>query len=523
MLLILWKREIMIMENLAYKLNSKSEAFNEADKLKKDLDKIINPEVLRMMLNFSYDGLTYTNQDGIIIFNNEAYCRITGINNKQIIGKSIYDLAQEGFPISQMALGVFKTRETLSEVIRYKNSDKEVLVTIVPLYDDENIFRGIVGNVRDLTSLNKLREELTLINAKYSEEKQKQEEINKELQMQMEKNKRLAERINELLNNFEDYEFAINSKHSRYLAELAYRISHVNSTILITGESGVGKDVFCRMVQKFCNKSKPYYKISCGAIPENLMESELFGYEPGAFTGASKNGKKGIFEVAQDGIVFLDEVGELSLPLQVKLLTVLQDRKFFRIGGTKEIKMEARIISATNRNLKNDVEKGKFRDDLYYRLNVIPVYISPLRERKDDIISLAINYLNKLNQKNKTDVKISFEVQKILLKYNWPGNIRELNNIIERMYVFNSDGIITVENLPYELYKLSEEESDILEICNKSNLKEAMEIIEAKLILKHLNQDFTLSEIADKLGINISTSERKIVKYKLPRRYKRNN
>jgi PAS domain S-box-containing protein len=477
-----------------------------------------------MILDSSYDGLTYTNEDGIIVFSNEAYCRITGIGNEQIIGKSIYDLAQDGFPISQMVMGVFRTRETLSEVIRYNNSDKEVLVTIVPLYDNLGISRGIVGNVRDLTRLNELRNELLIINAKYSEEKQKHEEINKKLQMQLEKNKKLTERVNELINSFEHYELAINSKHSRYLAELAYRISHVDSTILITGDSGVGKDVFCRMVHKFYNKLKPYYKISCGAIPENLMESELFGYEPGAFTGASKTGKKGIFEVAQDGIVFLDEVGELSLPLQVKLLTVLQDRKFYRIGGTKEVKMEARIISATNRNLKDDVEKNKFRSDLYYRLNVIPVYISPLRERKDDIIPLAFNYLSKLNQKNNTNVKISFEVQKILLKYNWPGNIRELNNIIERMYVFNSDDIITVENLPYELSKLNEEaDSDILKIDNKSNLKDAMETIEAKLILKHLNRDLTLQEIANNLGINISTLERKLVKYKLPRRYNRND
>ncbi len=510
------------MGNIEYKLNSKVTSTLNEDNHNKSLDNFVDLNIVKMMLNSSYDGLTYTNEDGIIVFNNAAYCKITGINNEQIIGKSIYDLAQDGFPISQMVLGVFNTKETLSEVIRYKNSDKEVLVTIVPLFNSEGIFKGIVGNIRDLTSLNALRKELSLINAKYSEEKQKQKIINEELQKQLEKNERLAERINELLIGFEDFEFSAFSKHSRDLAELAYRISHVNSTILITGESGVGKDVFCRMVHKFYNNAKPYYKISCGAIPENLMESELFGYEPGAFTGASKSGKKGIFEVAQDGIVFLDEVGELSLPLQVKLLTVLQDRKFYRLGGTREIKMEARIISATNRNLKDDVAKGRFRGDLYYRLNVIPVYIPPLRERKEDIIHLASSYLNRLNQKNNTNIKMSFEVQKILLKYNWPGNIRELNNIIERMYVFNTGGVIDVENLPYELFKIIEEEEDILKIDHKSNLKSAMEIIEAKLILRHLEQEYTLQEIADQLGINISTLERKLLKYNLPRRYKRN-
>lgn len=247
------------------------------------MDQFNDLVVLRMMLDSSYDGLTYTNEDGIIVFSNEAYYRITGIADKQITGKSIYDLAQDGFPISQMVLAVFNTKETLSEVIKYKKSDKEVLVTVVPLYDCEGVFRGIVGNIRDLTSLNELRQELSLINAKYHEEKQKHEEINKELQRQMEKNKRLVERVNELVNGFGDFQFNFDSKYSHDLAELAYRISHVDSTILITGESGVGKDVFCRMVHNFSGNTKPYYKISCGAIPENLMESELFGYEPGAF------------------------------------------------------------------------------------------------------------------------------------------------------------------------------------------------------------------------------------------------
>ncbi len=478
---------------------------------------------MKRILDSSYDGLTYTDENGTIIFSNKAYADITGIQNEDILGKTIYELGPQGFPVSNMVLEVFKTKKTLSEVIQYKKSNKEVLVTIVPVKDEDGIFKGIVGNIRDLTNLNELRKELSLITAKYAEEKTKHEEINKELELQRQNNLKLKEKINALMDSLDnDIELLANSKYSIRLTELAYRISNVDSTILITGESGVGKDVFCRLVHKLYNKNKPYIKISCGAIPEALMESELFGYEPGSFTGAIKNGKKGVFEAAQDGIVFLDEVGELTPALQVKLLTVLQDRKFYRIGGTNEVKVEAKIMSATNRNLKEDVEKGLFRRDLYYRLNVIPVNIPTLRERKEDIIPLANNYLDKLNNKNNTNVRIKFDVQKILEEYEWPGNIRELNNIIERMYVFNVNDEITLDNLPEELKAYRNDYENIMDLDNNKNLKDVMDDIEAKIILKKLELDLTLNEVSEKLGINISTLQRKIERYNLPRRYRKN-
>lgn len=488
----------------------------------RNLDELKKLNIMKTIIDSSYDGLTYTDENGTITFSNQAYEDITGIQIKDLIGKSIYELGPQGFPVSNMVLEVFKTRKTLSEVIQYKKSNKEVLVTIVPVSDEAGIFRGIVGNVRDLTSLNELRKKLSLITAKYTEEKTKHEEINKELEFQRQNNLKLKEKIDTLINSLDDMELLANSKYSIRLAELAYRISNVDSTILITGESGVGKDVFCRLVHKLYNKNKPYIKISCGAIPETLMESELFGYEQGTFTGASKGGKKGVFEAAQDGIVFLDEVGELTPALQVKLLTVLQDRKFYRLGGTNEVKVDAKIISATNRNLKEDVEKGLFRSDLYYRLNVIPVYIPPLRERKEDIIPLANNYLEKLNKKNNTSVRLKFDVQKILEEYTWPGNIRELNNVIERMYVFNINNEITIDNLPEELKAHVNDYENLINVDKSKSLKDTMGEIEAKIILKNLELDLTLNEISNKLGINISTLQRKIEKYSLPRRYRKN-
>ncbi|QIB67859.1 PAS domain-containing protein [Aminipila butyrica] len=485
-----------------------------------EFKKVINFDTFSRIIDSSYDGLTYTDENGIIIFVNSSYCDITGIREDFLLGKSIYSLADMKYPISQMVIKVFEDKQSLSEAIQYNNSEKEVLVTVTPVYDGDKVFKGVIVNVRDLTNLFNLRKELTLINAKYAAEVEKKKKVYQELQKQKDQNEKLIIRLNNMLQSFDNFSFGGNSKQAHKLLELAYRISSVDSTILITGESGVGKEVFCRMVHSFFDTTKPLVKISCGAIPENLMESELFGHEPGAFTGAGKSVKKGIFELAQDGIIFLDEVGELSLYLQVKLLTVLQDRKFYRVGGTKEIHTNARIIAATNRNLKEEVAKGNFRSDLYYRLNVVPVHIPALRERKEDVVLLANQHLANLNEKNNTDIKISFELQKILEEYSWPGNIRELNNIVERMYVFNEDGLLTANNLPEELQGIAEEKN-VLESERHRSLKAALDSFESRFILNNMDDSLSLSDIADKLSISLSTLERKIEKYGLQRRYKK--
>lgn len=204
------------------------------------------------------------------------------------------------------------------------------------------------------------------------------------------------------------------------------------------------------MICRFAG-SPDYIKISCGNLPENLLESELFGYEAGAFTGANRTGKRGIFELAGDGVIFLDEIGELPPQLQVKLLTVLQDRRFYRIGGTAPLPMNARVVAATNRDLKKEVAQGSFRRDLYYRLNVIPVHIPPLRERTEDILPLAEHILLRLNRQQGTAKLFGQAFKKALLAYRWPGNIRELNNIIERAFVLARSDTLELEDLPDEM------------------------------------------------------------------------
>lgn len=475
------------------------------------IERLMNPDILDAILESSVDGFTYTDETGYIVYNNGAYNALTGLSNDRIQGHTIHELVKEGFPISRMMLEVFESRESKSELINYQvDSERLLLVTISPVYSPDGTFRGAVGNVRDMTELMQLRQQLHVTYLDYDRARQDKEEANRTL----------VQRINEMLHLMEDYDIVGKSKAMRSLAELALRVSHVRSTVLITGESGVGKDVFCRMICRFSGRAD-YIKISCGNIPENLLESELFGYEPGAFTGASRTGKQGIFELAGDGVVFLDEIGEMPLQLQVKLLTVLQDRRFHRIGGTAALPMNAQIVAATNRDLKEAVAQGAFRQDLYYRLNVIPVHIPPLRERTEDILPLADRILLRLNRQNNTAKMFSQSFKKALLTYNWPGNIRELSNIVERAYVLAQSDTLEVEDLPEEIASQWLGQRIRPSIHKNSTLHAILEEVEAAILTEHLQEDRTLNEIAASLGIDISTLVRKIKKYNLPKRYKR--
>ena len=475
------------------------------------IERLMNPDILDAILESSVDGFTYTDETGYIVYNNGAYNALTGLSNDRIQGHTIHELVKEGFPISRMMLEVFESRESKSELIKYRaDSERLLLVTISPVYSPDGTFRGAVGNVRDMTELMQLRQQLHITYLDYDRERQGKEKANRAL----------VQRINEMLHLMEDYDIVGRSKAMHSLAELALRVSHVRSTVLITGESGVGKDVFCRMICRFSGQPD-YIKISCGNIPENLLESELFGYEPGAFTGASRTGKQGIFELAGDGVVFLDEIGEMPLQLQVKLLTVLQDRRFHRIGGTVALPMNAQIVAATNRDLKEAVAQGSFRQDLYYRLNVIPVQIPPLRERTEDILPLAEHILLRLNRQNNTTKVFSQSFKKALLLYSWPGNIRELSNIVERAYVLAQSDTLEVEDLPEEIASQWLGQKIRPSIHKNSTLHAMLEEVEAAILAEHLQENRTLQEIASDLGIDISTLVRKIKKYSLPKRYKR--
>ncbi len=299
--------------------------------------------------------------------------------------------------------------------------------------------------------------------------------------------------------------------------DIVHRVAPTNATVLLRGESGVGKEVFARAIHFLSPRAnKPFIAINCGAIPENLLEAELFGYEKGAFTGAYSS-KKGKFELANGGTIFLDEVGELPLHLQVKLLRVLQEKEIERLGSSKPVKVDVRIIAATNRDLESMVREGKFREDLYYRLNVVPIFIPPLRERREDIPVLAQHFLERFKKEYAKDVSISHEVMDALMNYEWKGNVRELQNVLERMVILDRDGTLTEEDLPQEMRRTYPASRETVKIPVNG---ESIWDVERKLIERALSETgFVIKEAAKKLGMTPRQVSYRIQKYgiKLPR------
>lgn len=282
-------------------------------------------------------------------------------------------------------------------------------------------------------------------------------------------------------------EIIAESPQMKKILDIASQIAPTDSTVLITGDSGTGKEVIARFIHAKSTRSrKPWYPVNCGAIPENLLESELFGHEKGSFTGAYQT-KKGYFEVAGDGTLFLDEIGELSENMQVKLLRVLQERNFTRVGGTEKISTDVRLIAATNRNLKEQMQKGKFREDLYFRLNVLEIYIPPLNERRDDIIPLANMFLRQFAVKSGKELRFSNEMIEFLRCAAFPGNVREIKNIVERGTVFARDGI--VERTFFESAETPVEKMSVsLDLNEKIDLDQILADIEKKYITEALKK-----------------------------------
>jgi transcriptional regulator with PAS, ATPase and Fis domain len=293
-------------------------------------------------------------------------------------------------------------------------------------------------------------------------------------------------------------------------------IAAVTTTVLISGESGVGKSVAARYIHDLSErKDKPFVVINCGSIPENLIESELFGHMEGSFTGATKGGKTGLIELGDGGTVFLDEVGDLPIGIQVKLLHVIQEKKLLRVGGQNYIDVDIRIIAATNRNLEKMVENGTFREDLYYRLSVVPIIVPPLRERKDEIEELAWKFLSYYNQKYNFHKEFSPDIINFFRCYNWPGNIRELENIIERLVVTVSGGTITKKDLPAGVAGDEERDSSPLVVNKLISLKDATAIMEKQLLSLAVSSSENTYKIAELLGVNQSTVVRKLKTYNL--------
>lgn len=456
--------------------------------------KELNKE-LTALIESSYDGILITDCMGVIQQVNEAYIRMTGLDKPSITGHPFQELVSKGHCNSSIVPAVLKKKKSVTQ-IQVSPLSHRLLITANPVLNEKKDIIKVVINVRDLTEMDKLRQEL-----------QDSKSLNRRYQAELNTLHGQKDRESQIITS--------KSPEMQGVFDLCVRVAQVDSTVLLLGESGVGKEVLARLIHNSSGRrSGPFIKVNCGAIPEPLLESELFGYERGAFTGAGKEGKAGLFEMADNGTILLDEVGDLPLPLQVKLLRVLQDREFTRIGGITTKKVNVHILAATNRDLEQMVKQGNFREDLYFRLNVVPVYIPPLRSRKPDILPLLEHFMEKFYRKYDIEKRLDPEVTRILLDYDWPGNIRELENMVERLLVTSPGPVIMPDCLPASLVNKVRLPDTTVNIQGIIPLKDAVLELEQQLISRAIQQYGSTYKAAEALGVNQSTIVRKLVRFR---------
>lgn len=447
---------------------------SEIEAISEELESVkrINNE-LKTIIDASYDAILVTDGNGQILRVNQAFERLTHRETPQSMTNLIKKVVAKKGPVTQ-ALDL---------------DGRQLMLTGNPVKNERGELERIVINIRDLTELNSLRRQLA---------------------ESQELSRRYHSEIHELRSKYLKQDGVVfTSEEMQRRLDLAVRVARVDSTVLILGESGVGKEIIAKVIHNNSKrKDGPFIKVNCGAIPGDLLESELFGYESGAFTGAAREGKMGMFELANNGTLFLDEIGDLPLDLQVKLLRVIQDCEIIRVGGTRPRKINVRILAATNKNLQKMVERGEFRDDLYFRLNVVPIHVPPLRERKEDIIPLAKRFKEKVCNRYQIQKDFSPEVLDCFLQYDWPGNVRELENMVERLLVTARGPMVELGDLPPSIYEPNMP-NQAVSVEGLIPLKRAVYEVEKQLITRAMDKFGSTYRAAKLLGVDQSTVARK--------------
>jgi transcriptional regulator with PAS, ATPase and Fis domain len=448
------------------------------------LDRQYKNEILETIIDIAYEWIVVVNREGNIVYINKTYCEFLGIDREQSIGVHATDVIEN----TRMHIVAQTGKEEIADLQLIKGN--YMIANRIPIYSNGQLI-GALGTVlfRDTNEWNKM-------------------------------NSHIKSLMPQLQNYLQDWQESTGAKYtlqdikavSIEMLELKKKVKNVASSdisVLIRGESGTGKELFAHSIHQLSGRShKPFIKINCGAIPEHLLESELFGYEEGAFTGAKKGGKKGKFLLAQGGTVFLDEIGDMPLNMQIKLLRVLQEKELEPVGSVKPVPVDIRIIAATNRPLEKMMEEKRFREDLFYRINVIPFHIPPIRERKEDIDYLTNYFLEKITKRSgKRIIEIDEEVKHLFYLHTWPGNIRELENVMEAAIYLTDAEKITTSSLPKYLLR------DPNLLIGQRSLKEILEETERQIIettLEKFNQDKL--KAAKALGISKSSMYEKIKK-----------
>lgn len=445
-------------------------------------------EYVRAVIECIDDGIFILDDKSTVLEINEK-----GLGTKKredIVGRTMRELINEGIYRDSCTLKVIKSK---SKETMFQYDETETLTTGIPYIKDGKI-EMIVCCERELKEIDIMKEQLRI-----NEEK-------------LDKYKSEINYLRSILAK-ETKDIVLESPKMKQVVELALTAAKYDSRVLVEGETGVGKEIIAKLIYRNgIRKNGPFIAVNCSAIPENLIESELFGYEKGSFTGADEKGKKGYFELANKGVLFLDEIGEISLSFQSKLLRALQENEIQRIGGKKSIKIDVQVIAATNKNLAEKVQTGEFKADLFYRLNTFPIMIPALRDRQADIVPLIYSFADKFNKKYGTQKRFSLSSLNVLQVYEWPGNVRELENIIERLVLTVRDDIINAEHVRAIL---GMREKTFGEIGEKGTLKEVAELAEKELIKKYMEIYKDSEDLEKALDVSRATLNRKLLKYDL--------
>ncbi|ABB38071.1 PAS modulated sigma54 specific transcriptional regulator, Fis family [Oleidesulfovibrio alaskensis G20] len=437
------------------------------------------------------DGIYITDKSGKTLFVNKRYEQLTGLQMKDIKGLNVSTLLEEGVFDIILNPEIVRTRRPATSVQNVRQS-KKVILRGYPVFDDEGEVCLVVTFARDITMITQFRDQI-------AQQRELIDSFNERMEHMAQEQTRHPRPVFE-------------SHAMKRVLELLQRVASTDATMLILGETGVGKDVIARLAHEYSPRDgKLFMKVDCGSIAENLIESELFGYVPGAFSGASSKGKPGYFEIADGGTVFLDEIGELPLPMQAKLLRVLQDREVMRVGATQPKEVNVRIIAATNRNLAKEVEEGRFRSDLFYRLNVAVLRLPPLRERSDDILPLADTFLDRFNAKYHRTMTMTRATRHALGNYGWPGNVREMQNLIQSLVVTCDGRSIRPEHLPPHITRAGKSTPYTPPAPEDERpLKEIMADIEREILQEALKRHGSVCKVASMYKISRTTLFRKL-------------
>ncbi|QTC41788.1 sigma 54-interacting transcriptional regulator [Bacillus sp. V3] len=478
---------------IIHKLSTDLHTTNKQARVMNEYSELLENEIFTNIINSLYDGVFITDGYGITVKINKAYERITDLKPQQLIGYHMEEIIKEGYISKSASIQVIKEKKpvTLMQTI---HNGRKIIVSGTPIFNEKKEILYVINSVRDITELLKLKLRIE--------------------ELQELKNLRQSTKAT-FMNDSPQSSF-YHSEKMKKTFQIIDRVAKTDAKVLLQGETGVGKTMVAKYIHEHSTRTAgSFLELNCSALPSSLIEAELFGYEPGAFTGALAKGKKGLLEIADNGTLFLDEIGDLPLELQVKLLKVIEDQAFIPIGASKLKQINVRIIAASHKNIKELVKNGEFREDLYYRLNVVPIEIPSLQERQEEIIPLAEQFLEKFNIEYGLSKKLSIEALNILHEYKRPGNIRELKNCIERLVVTSPFETIASKDLPYELSEISNKQESFSTEMEIIPLKEAVDSLERNLITRALKKYKTTRKAADVLQVSQSTIVQKMKKWEI--------